>query len=73
MLWQRVDERLNSAMSRLGVPRSLRGPIRDGVHAAIRRGSEALMNQILEAGGLPSEVQEAIRSAVRAGSGLPVP
>jgi hypothetical protein len=65
MFWQKVDEKLNSTMSRLDVPRSLRGHIRDGVHAAIRRGSEALLNQIVSATGLPSEVQDAIRGTVR--------
>ncbi len=65
MFWQRVDESLDSTMNRLRVPQSLRRPIRDGVHAAINRGSEALLNQILEASGLPGEIQEAIRGTVR--------
>jgi hypothetical protein len=65
LFWQRVDEKLNSTMSRLDVPRSLRGHIRDGVHAAIRRGSEALLNQVVGATALPSEVQDAIRGTVR--------
>lgn len=68
---QRLDERLNPVMSRL--PSSLRGPIRALVHAAIRRGSEELLNRGLEASGLPGEVQEAIRGIVRAGGGLTVP
>jgi hypothetical protein len=72
MFWQRVDEKLNSTMSRLDVPRSLRGHIRDGVHAAIRRGSEALLNQIVSATGLPSEVQESIRGTVRALIQVPI-
>lgn len=71
--WRRLDERLNSIMSRVGVPRSLRGPIRDGVHAAVRRVSEELLNRVLEASRLPSEVQEAIRGTVRAVGGLTVP
>jgi outer membrane protein OmpA-like peptidoglycan-associated protein len=71
--WRQVDERLNSAMGRLGVPNSLRGPIRDGVHAAIERGSAALLDQVLEASGLPGEVQEALRETVRATGGLTVP
>jgi outer membrane protein OmpA-like peptidoglycan-associated protein len=71
--WQRVDEHLNSAMNRLGVPSSLRGPIRNGARAAIRRGSEELMKRILDASGLPSEVQEAIRGTVRDAAELKVP
>ena len=72
MFWQRVDEQLNITMSRLDVPRSLRGYIRDGAHAAIRRGSEALLNQIVGATGLPSEVQDAIRNSARALLEVPI-
>jgi hypothetical protein len=71
--WQRVDDHLNSAMNRLGVPPSLRGPIRNGARAAIRRGSEELMKRILDASGLPSEVQETIRGTVRGAAELKVP
>ena len=52
-------------MNRLGVPHRLRSHIRDGAHAAISRGSEALLNQIVDATGLPSGVQDAIRNSVR--------
>ena len=72
MFWQRVDERLNTTMSRLNVPRSLRPHIRDGVHAAIRRGSEALLNEIVGTTRLPSEVQEAIRTTARALLDVPI-
>ena len=72
MFWQKVDERLNATMSRLNVPRSLRPYIRDGVHAAIRRGSEALLNEIVGTTRLPSEVQEAIRTTGRALLDVPV-
>jgi len=72
-VWQRVDESLDSTMSRLRVPPSLRKPIRDGVHAAISRGSEAFLKQILEASDLPGEVQEAIRGTVRGLLQVPLP
>lgn len=72
MFWQRVDEQLNATMSRLNIPRSLRPHIRDGVHAAIRRGSEALLNEIVGTTRLPSEVQEAIRTTARALLDVPV-
>jgi hypothetical protein len=72
MFWQRVDERLNSVMRRLNVPTSLRSHIRDGAHAAIRRGSEALLNQIVGATGLPSDVQEAIRKTIQASLDVPI-
>jgi hypothetical protein len=60
-------------MNRVGVPRSLQGPIRDGARAAIRRGSEEIMKRVLEASGLPGEVQEAIRGSARAAAELKVP
>ncbi len=72
-VWQRVDEGLDSTMSRLRVPPSLRKPIRDGVHAAISRGSEAFLKQILEASDLPGEVQEAIRGTVQGLLQVPLP
>ena len=71
--WQVLDERLYSLMNRLGVPRSLRGPIRDGARAAIRRGSEEIMKRVLEASGLPGDAQEAIRGAARAAAEIKVP
>jgi hypothetical protein len=72
MFWQRVDQQLNSTMSRLNVPTSLRGHLRAGVHAAINRGSEALLNEIVGATRLPGETQEAIRSTTRALLAVPI-
>jgi hypothetical protein len=72
MFWQRVDEGLNSTMGRLGVPSSLRGPIRDAAHAAIERGGQAILDRALDETGLSSEAKEAIRAAVRAGAQTPL-
>jgi outer membrane protein OmpA-like peptidoglycan-associated protein len=72
MFWQRVDEQLNSVMNRLNVPTSLRGHLRDGVYAAISRGSEALLNEIVGATRLPGEAQEAIRTTTRALLDVPI-
>ena len=72
MFWRRVDEQLDSAMSRLNVPHSLRSHIRDGAHAAIRRGSEAVLNQIVAATDLPTQIQEAIRTTVRGLLDVPI-
>jgi hypothetical protein len=66
LFWRRVDEQLNSAMQRLGVRPSLRGPIRNGARAAIRRGSEELLKQILSASELPGGAQEAIQGTIKA-------
>jgi outer membrane protein OmpA-like peptidoglycan-associated protein len=72
MFWQRVDESLDSLMSRAGVPQRLRGPIRDGAHAAINRGAEAVFNQVLDAANLPGPVREALNKSVRAALETPV-
>jgi hypothetical protein len=72
MFWQRVDEGLNSTMGRLGVPSSLRGPIRDAAHAAIERGGQAILDRALDETGLSSQAKEAIRAAVRAGAQTPL-
>jgi hypothetical protein len=71
--WAKVDERVNATMSRLNIPMSLRGPIRDGIRAAIRRGSEALLDRILGATNLPGEVQKAIKGTAKAAAELPMP
>jgi hypothetical protein len=68
-IWRRVDERLNRTLSRL--PSSLRGPIRRGVHEALRRGSKALLDRVLDASGASGEVKEAILETIRAAGGLP--
>ena len=64
--WQKLDEQLNSTMSRFRVPQSLRSKIRDGVHAAISRGTEALIDQILDAADLSGDVKNAVKSTARA-------
>jgi hypothetical protein len=66
MFWATVDRTLDSAMSRVGVPQSLRSPLRDGAHAAISRGAEEILNRVLDASGLGPDAREAIRSTVRA-------
>ena len=72
MFWRWFDDNLESTMSRAGVPRSLRGPIRDGAHAAVSRGAEAILDNVLSASGLPGPAREAIRAAVRAAMKTPV-
>lgn len=72
MFWRWFDGNLESTMNRAGVPRSLRGPIRDGAHAAVTRGAEAVLDSVLAASGLGSEAQEAIRASVRAAMETPI-
>jgi hypothetical protein len=66
-----MDETLNSTMSRVGVPPSLRGPVRDAAHAAIRQGGEGILNRAPDETGMSSEAKEAIRSTVRAAAQTP--
>jgi hypothetical protein len=70
--WQGVDDALNRAMSRAGVPQSLRGHIRAGAHAAIERAAGEVLDRVLGASGLGSEVQEAIKGSVRAFLQVPI-
>ncbi len=72
MFWQKVDDTLDSQMSRAGVPESLRGPIRDGAHAAITRGAEAIFDQVLDAAHLTGPARDALSATVRAAIQTPV-
>jgi hypothetical protein len=71
MFWNKIDDNLNSTMNTLGVPQSLRGPIRNAVHAALERGTESLLNKALDQTGLGNEAKEAIRASVRAAARTP--
>jgi len=71
--WQTVDERLNSAMNRVGVPQQLRGPLRDAAHAAISRGAEAIFDQALDAIELRGGPREAVKNVVRTALKVPIP
>jgi hypothetical protein len=72
MFWKRVNEGLDSTMSRAGVPSSLRGPIRDAARAAIERGAERLLENVLARTDLDSETKEAIKTTVRAFGQVPL-
>jgi len=69
---QKVDGALDSTMRRLGVPASLRGPIRNSVYAAVSRGAEEILKQALAAAELKGEVQKAIIETVRTLAKKPV-
>jgi hypothetical protein len=72
MFWRRMEASLHAPMSRVGVPPSLRGPIRDAAHAAIRQGGEGLWNRARDATGRSSEAQEARHAAGRAAAQTPI-
>jgi hypothetical protein len=70
--WGEVDARLNGIMQRVGIPSSLRGPLRDGAHAAIERGAEAIFDRVLDAARLTGEPRDAVSRTVRALLQLPL-
>lgn len=70
--WGEVDARLNAIMQRVGIPPSLRGPLRDGARAAIERGAEAILDQVLDAARLTGEPREAVGGTVRALLQVPI-
>lgn len=70
---QKVDGALDSTMRRLGVPTSLRGPIRNSVYAAVSRGAEEILKQALAAAELKGEAQKAIIETVRTLAKKPAP
>ncbi len=72
VFWRRVDENLNSTMRRVGVPESLRGPLRDAARAAIRRGAQELFDRVLDAANLTGEAREAVSATVRAEMEAPI-
>lgn len=65
-LWAAVDDQLNTAMAKIGVPRQFRGPIKDGAHALIEKGAETVLDSALDAAHLSSQQKEAVKAAVRA-------
>jgi hypothetical protein len=71
--WQWFNGNLDSVMSRLRVPDSLRGRIRDAARSAVERGSEAVLDAALAQTQLGSEAKEAIRASVRAAAQTPIP
>jgi outer membrane protein OmpA-like peptidoglycan-associated protein len=62
--WKAVDDKLDSTMSKLGVPNQYRGMIKDGAHAAIERGAGAVLDSALDAAHLSTQEKDAIRAAV---------
>jgi outer membrane protein OmpA-like peptidoglycan-associated protein len=66
--WRVVDDKLDSAISKLGVPQRFRGLIKDGAHKAIEKGVETAFDSALDALHLSSDQKNAIKSAVSAGA-----
>ena len=67
VFWGFVDDSLNDVMDDLGIRSEfVRERIRDGAHAAINRGIEAGLDEIMDAADLEGEAQEAIRTTVDA-------
>jgi outer membrane protein OmpA-like peptidoglycan-associated protein len=64
--WAVVDDKLDSAMSKLGIPSQYRGLIKDGAHAAIEKGAETALDSALDAAHLSSQQKNGIKAAVGA-------
>ena len=64
--WAAVDDKLDGAMSKLGVPSQYRGLIKDGAHAAIEKGAETALDSALDAAHLSGQQKSAIKAAVGA-------
>ncbi len=61
-----IDGRLNRLMEGMGIPRSLRGPIRNAARDAIGRGATEALDRALTGAGIGSEARKAITTSVRA-------
>lgn len=64
--WKAVDDKLDTVMSKIGVPKQYRGLIKDGAHAAIEKGAESALDSALGATNLSSQEKNAIKAAVGA-------
>lgn len=71
MFWTKVDDRLNSVMRAANVPDWMRGPIRDGAHAAIEKIAEAPFSNALTTAGVAPNVREAVLAVVKAAMAEP--
>lgn len=67
--WKVVDEAVDSASRRLGIPEKYRGKIRDGAHAAIEKGAEAGLDEALGAAGANDTQKKALKAAINQAAG----
>jgi hypothetical protein len=65
VFWKRFNEKVDDAMERLRVPSGVRGSVKKGLQAAVRKGSEALLDQVLEAAELPDATRKAIKGTIQ--------
>lgn len=65
MFWAKVNDHLDSAMSRHRVPPKWRPYVRKAVRAAIEKGSKAVLDQALDQTPLSGSQKDAIRGALR--------
>jgi outer membrane protein OmpA-like peptidoglycan-associated protein len=72
LFWRRINDGLDSAMSRANVPEELRGLIRRGVRAGIERGARAIVDEVLDAANIQGEAREAVESVIRSAGEVPL-
>jgi outer membrane protein OmpA-like peptidoglycan-associated protein len=69
-VWKRVDDAVDSVAARIGIPKKLRGPLRDGAHALIEKGAEAALDQALDLAKVSDpKAREALKAAITAAAG----
>jgi hypothetical protein len=72
LFWRRVDEKLNSTVSRVGVPTFAVRPYPRCRARGDSTGGDGLLNRALDETGMSSEMKGAIRAAVRAAAQTPI-
>jgi len=64
--WKGVDKVVDDMTAKLHIPEALRGPIKDGAHAAIEKGAEKALDGALDAAKITGQEREALKAAIKA-------
>jgi outer membrane protein OmpA-like peptidoglycan-associated protein len=62
--WNAVDEAVDSASRKVGIPEKYRGYIKKGARAAIEKGAEAVLDEALDKAGANETQKKAIKAAI---------
>jgi len=65
MFWKKLDDWVDSELSRMEVSAKYRGYIKKGAHMAVEKGADAILEQALKNAGLSSEAIEAFKSGLK--------
>lgn len=64
--WETVDNAVDRAAEKLGVPQKLRPYLKDGAHALIEKGTETVLDKALDQSQLNANEKEALKKAIEA-------